>query len=153
MALTREQFKTARKKLSDESREAKKAENRLQRTLDKLSKSDPKDFQENIVHVVQGLLSAAFRTAKHTKTMESYVGRSFGDVEAMFKATKVAITEIRDDIESLKTASIINSMIIQEAIVLRRPLTIKERIGIFKDVNMDYELLEKELAKRAAAAG
>ena len=153
MALTREQFKVARKKLSDESREAKKAENRLQRTLDKLSKSDPKDFQENIVRVVQGFLSVAFSTAKHTKIMESYVGRSFGDAEAMFKATKGAITDIRDDIENLKTASIINSIIIQEAIVLRRPLTIKERIGIFKDVNMDYEPVEKELAKRAAAAG
>lgn len=139
MALTEERYKAEKMLSLKNNRKCKKLEKELLKEVDKLIGVSQADFQEGVVSVLKELFSFAFERLNEGEMMKVEIGKSFGTCDKHFKDIGEVFGEMEDNIGHLKVSALINSLIIQEKIVLGRSLTMKERRGIFESVNIDYD--------------
>lgn len=143
MSLTKKQYAEERKKIAKDDREGKKIEKDMEKYLDKLVGSDLEKFQKDIVFLLKSIFTLEFQTRRHAKVVEAETGKTVGQVEAMFGATKEAILDLREKVAILRWFAVCD-VVAEYGRKHVGNMPEKERVELLKTFGFDPEELKRE---------
>ena len=143
MSLTKKQYAEEKKKIAKDTREGKKLEKQMEKAMDSLVGTDLKKFQEDVAFLLKSVFTLEFQTRRHARVVEAEIGKTVGQFEAMFGATKEAIMDLQKTVEILRGFALFQHVDVYRLQHGRNP-TEEERISLLKILEYDPEEMKRE---------
>lgn len=139
MSLNAAEYKKEKSRQAAADRKCKQSVKELHEELEKMSGLSLKEFQRSVIQMMKFIITAQSQHVSETSAGHLEAGKSFGTIEQKFSDVEKLFDCIIRDLNLIKVNALINTLIVQEKLVLNRPISMDERRSIFGALNIDYD--------------